>query len=103
MLVAIRATLVVVSVILVALIIRAALTADFFASFAAVAANPWGLVGLVDLYLGFVMWTVVMVALDGRSLEALVWVIALWILGNVAGALWLILRVPRLLRALSAS
>jgi hypothetical protein len=80
---------------LAALIVRAALSADFFASFGAVADNPWGLVGLVDLYLGFVLFSVVMAATDGR--RAWPWVLALFILGNVVSALWLVLRLARFL------
>lgn len=98
-----RAALVVLALGLAALCVRAAFLADFFASFAAVGANAWGLVGLVDLYLGFVLFTFVVVGFDGRRLATLLWVLGLWLLGNIVGAVWLAMRLPRLVAALNAS
>ena len=82
------------------LIVWAALTADFAASFAIITADPWGVVSLADLYLGFVLFAAIIVAVDGARAASIGWVVALMVLGNLVAAVWLILRLPALVRRL---
>lgn len=96
----IRIALVAGTILLAALIVRAALSADFFEAFARIGADPWGLVSLVDLYLGFIMFAVV-IGLIERPVVTAVLVVALLILGNVVGAIWLAVRLPELGRRLA--
>lgn len=72
--------------------------APFWESFGAVAANPWGLVGLADLYLGFLVSAVVIALVEGNRISAATWIVALFFLGNIASAIWLALRLRRLIR-----
>lgn len=98
-----RAALAIATLLLAALIVRAALSADFFEAFGRIARDPWGLVSLVDLYLGFLMFAVVIVGFDGRGPATTLWVIGLFLLGNLVGAIWLISRYRRLREALLAA
>lgn len=87
---------------LVALILWAAANASFGASFAAISADPWGLVTLADLYLGFVVAGVI-VALVEKPLAAALWFVGFLVLGNVLVALWLAFRLPKIAAALGAA
>ena len=77
---------------LTALIIWASLNANFGASFAAIIADPWGIVSLADLYLGFFIFAAFVFLVDGVRPASFAWVIALMFLGNILSALWLVLR-----------
>lgn len=88
--------------VLVALIVWASLNASFGESFAAITADPWGIVSLADLYLGFFIFAAFVFFIDGPRPASFAWVIALMFLGNVLAALWLVLRWPLLVRRLSA-
>lgn len=85
--------------ILLAAIARAATQADIFVSFAMISADPWGLVAIVDLYLGFLLMAVVIQVFEGHAIRALLWIIPLVLFGNIVAALWLIVRGARHLRA----
>jgi hypothetical protein len=96
-----RALSVLAALFLTGLIIWAFGRASFWASFAAISADPWGVVTLVDLYLGFAIAGVV-IALVERSWRAVLWIAATLVLGNVVTALWLAWRLPRLAAALGS-
>ena len=81
------------------LIIWASFVADFWASFDAITADPWGLVTLADLYLGFILTAVVIAAFE-RGWRAVLWIIPLPFLGNVWAVIWFVLRLPELWRRL---
>ncbi len=98
MIVALRVLLGVGVAVLFASILYAAMSADFFASFAQIGAMPWGLVSLIDLYLGFAVLAV-LIAFVEPPLKAVGWVVALFILGNVVGAAWFAWRLPTLVAA----
>nr|WP_210260404.1 DUF1475 family protein [Hongsoonwoonella zoysiae] len=99
MLILTRLVLATAALVLSALIAWAFATdAPFWESFGAVAANPWGLVGLADLYLGFLVSAIVIALVEGNRISAAAWIVALFFLGNIASAIWLALRLRRLIR-----
>lgn len=68
-------------------------TADFFT----LLGEPWMQVVLADFYLGVLVFTVIVWAVEGAALPAVAWGLATACLGNPAAAVWLILRgLPRL-------
>lgn len=83
-----------------AMIVWASFSADFWASFDAITADPWGLVTLADLYLGFVLIAIVIAGFE-RGWTALVWIVPLPFLGNVWAVIWFVVRLPALWRRLS--
>lgn len=96
---AVRIALVAAALALAALIVWASARADIWQGLATVAADPWGLVALGDLYLGFIVAGII-VAMAERPLAALAWFVALLVLGNIVSAVWLAWRMPRLVFAL---
>ena len=94
-----RIALALVATAFAALIVWAAMTADFWASFDAITADPWGLVTLADLYLGFLLSAIV-IGFFERGWRAVLWILPLPFLGNVWTAFWFVMRLPALARAL---
>lgn len=55
--------------------------------------HPWGLVSLVDLYVGFALFSVWIVYRERSPLKAGVWVVAMVVLGNWTAALYVLLAL----------
>lgn len=80
----------------------AASSANFMDSFADITADPWGLVALADLYLGFLIISVVIWLTEPDRKAALMWIVPIYFLGNIVTALWLMVKLPQLTRGLRA-
>lgn len=76
----------------VALVFWAFGQADFFMSFAAISSDPWGIVSLADLYLGFFVFAVIIALYEGYRFSTAVWLVLLFCLGNGVAAAWLVWR-----------
>lgn len=63
---------------------------------AVLATLPWGLTALVDLYLGFVLFAVLVFLTERTWIAALFWAAPIFVLGNFWAALWLVVRLPHL-------
>lgn len=85
-------------------IIWASFSADLSESFYATLADPWGLVMLLDLYFGFILFSGVIWAFERNKAIAALMIVATMGLGNIIPAAWLAWRgVPALRRAARAS
>lgn len=82
------------------MILWAFFAAEFWSSFDAITADPWGLVTLADLYLGFFL-TAIVIAYFERGLRAVLWIVPLPFLGNVWAVIWFVVRLPELRRRLT--
>jgi hypothetical protein len=51
-------------------------------------ANPWGIVSMVDLYVGFILFSCWIVFREKAFLPSIIWVILMMVLGFWAGALY---------------
>lgn len=67
------------------------------------ASNPWGLVSLIDLYLGFLIMAAVVFLFERKLLVACLWALPTFALGNIWSAAWLIWRAPVLAERLRAT
>jgi len=61
---------------------------DFAADGAALLSNPWGIVSLVDLYTGFILFSGWIVYREKNGLKAVVWVVLMMVLGFFTGSLY---------------
>ena len=61
---------------------------DFFAEGSQLAAMPWGIVSLVDLYTGFTLFSAWIIYRERSLPVAIAWTIAMMTLGFFAGSLY---------------
>ncbi len=64
--------------------------------------EPWSVVTLIDLYLGFLIAAIVIFLFERNLLLALVWALPTFALGNFWVAAWLAWRLPEIARRLRA-
>ena len=81
---------------LAGLIVWAFLAGDFSAAGAWLTSDPWGIVTLTDLYLGFFIIAIFMALIEKRFLIALFWIAPMPVLGNVWAVAWMLLRWGRI-------
>jgi|GEM_PF-151263 len=68
---------------------------DFGAEGAILTSMPWGIVSLVDLYVGFVLFSVWVVYREPSRLAAAGWVLVIMLLGNLATAAYVLWALGR--------
>jgi hypothetical protein len=90
-----RTMLLVLSFAFAALIVWAVKTGDFRAEGAWLVSHAWGIVSLSDLYIGFLVSSVI-IAFFEKPRAAALWIIPIPFLGNVWTLVWLALRLPAL-------
>ncbi len=56
-------------------------------------AHPWGIVSLVDLYVGFALYSIWIAYREKSVLNAVVWIVLMIVLGFWAGALYMFLAL----------
>lgn len=76
-----------------AAILRAFVVGDFGTEGAWLTSHPWGIVSLVDLYVGFVIFSMWIVYRERSRPAAAVWVVLMMILGNWTAALYVLLAL----------
>lgn len=81
---------------LLASIVWAAQAANIGASFSAMVEDPWGIVALIDLYLGFLFLAVIIWLFERNHLIALAFILPLPFLGNIWAAVWIVWRLGAL-------
>ena len=58
-------------------------------------ANPWGIVSLVDLYAGFILFSIWIVFREKKPLVAILWVVLMMVLGFFTGSLYTLIALYR--------
>ena len=66
---------------------------DFGADGAELLANPWGVVSLVDLYVGFTLFSLWIAFREGNRLVAGIWILLMMTLGFFTGALYILIAL----------
>lgn len=62
---------------------------------------PWGVATLADLFIGFLLFAIIIFLTERSWWAAALWSAPIFILGNVWAALWLAIRLPHLAKQLS--
>jgi len=55
--------------------------------------NPWGIVSMVDLYTGFILFSGWIVYREESTLAAIVWVVLMMVLGFFTGSLYALIAL----------
>lgn len=76
-----------------AILIFAFSQGDFFAEGSQLTAMPWGIVSLVDLYTGFMLFSGWIIYREKSLPIAIVWTIAMMTLGFFAGSLYALIAL----------
>lgn len=66
---------------------------DFGKDGAALLQNPWGIVSMVDLYTGFILFSAWIVYREKSIVRSIVWVVLMMVLGFFAGSLYAFLTL----------
>lgn len=74
-------------------ILYALTSGDFAADGAAILSNPWGIVSMVDLYTGFILFSMWIVFREKAVLPSIVWVVLMLTLGFWTGALYTVIAL----------
>ena len=61
---------------------------NFIEDGAALLANPWGIVSIVDLYVGFILFSGWIIYREKSALRSIIWVILMMVLGFFTGSLY---------------
>jgi len=76
-------------------ILYAFVAGDFATEGAWITSHPWGIVSLVDLYVGFIIFSMWIVYREKSPVAAVVWVVLMMILGNWTAALYVLLALVK--------
>jgi len=82
---------------LTVLIILAALEAPINESFGRITEDFWGWTALADLYLGFILISIIIAVFEENKVAAVFWILPLFFLGNIWSTLWFVLKLPTLI------
>ncbi|MDF1618442.1 DUF1475 family protein [Petrocella sp. FN5] len=66
---------------------------DFFVDGSAVLANPWGIVSMVDLYVGFILFSMWIAFREKHVLQAALWIVLMMVFGFLTGALYVLIHL----------
>lgn len=66
---------------------------DFFEDGGKIVGNPWGIVSLVDLYVGFFLFSLWIWYREEHLLNAIVWVALMMVLGFFTGSLYVLIAL----------
>jgi hypothetical protein len=75
------------------IILYAFIAGDFNAEGTWLLAHPWGQVSLVDLYVGFAIFSLWIIYREKSFLRSLVWVVLMVVLGNWTTALYVLVAL----------
>lgn len=68
---------------------------DFSGDGAKIIANPWGIVSLVDLYVGFALFSCWIVFREKEPVPSIIWVLLMMLLGFWTGALYTLIALQK--------
>ena len=69
---------------------NAFLNGDFLVDGSALMNNPWGVMSMIDLYVGFTLFSIWIVHREKKLWKALIWVIFMMILGFFTGSIYIL-------------
>ena len=68
---------------------------NFVADGAELLANPWGIVSLVDLYTGFILFSGWIIYREKSWINALIWTVLMMILGFFTASLYVLIALSK--------
>ncbi|NIS82167.1 MAG: DUF1475 domain-containing protein, partial [Anaerolineales bacterium] len=72
-------------------IITAWIAGDFFDEGSTILSLPWGIVSLIDVYIGFALFSVWIIYREENALRWILWTILMMVFGNATASLYVFL------------
>lgn len=66
---------------------------DFTSDGAELLANPWGIMSIIDLYVGFVLFSMWIAFREKRILPAVVWIVLMMVLGFFTASIYVLVAL----------
>jgi len=66
---------------------------DFGSDGGEIVQNPWGIVSLVDLYTGFILFSAWIIFREGLNLRSIIWVLLMMMLGFFTASLYALIAL----------
>jgi hypothetical protein len=76
-----------------AVLIQGFALGDFFVDGGTLLSNPWGIVSLVDLYVGFALFSCWIAFREKSVALSIIWIAAMMVLGFFAGSLYVFIHL----------
>lgn len=71
-------------------LINGFMNGDFFVDGGALLSNPWGVMSMIDLYVGFTLFSMWIYFREKSLIAKILWIVAMMILGFFTGALYIL-------------
>ena len=81
------------TVAMTAALLNGFITGDFFEDGSVILNNPWGIVSLVDLYVGFTLFAIWIYYRETTWHAKILWIVSLMILGFFIGAIYVFVKL----------
>jgi len=76
-----------------AVLLNGFINGDFGKDGGELLANPWGLVSLIDLYVGFALFSVWIAFREKNVISAIFWIVLMMVLGFFTGSLYMLIAL----------
>lgn len=64
---------------------------DFFKDGSELLSNPWGIMSMIDLYVGFTLFSMWIAFRENHLLNTIIWIVLMMVLGFFAGCLYVLI------------
>ncbi|SDC49783.1 Protein of unknown function [Pelagirhabdus alkalitolerans] len=71
-------------------LINAFVNGDFFIDGGALFENPWGVMSIIDLYVGFALFSIWIVYREKTRWKMIIWVVTMMIFGFLTGSIYVL-------------
>jgi hypothetical protein len=78
-----------------AVLINGFVNGDFAKDGGELLANPWGVVSLIDLYVGFALFSIWIAFREKNLFSAIIWIVLMMVLGFFTGSLYMLIALYR--------
>ncbi len=80
---------------MVAVLLNGFINGNFSEDGARLLANPWGIVSIVDLYVGFILFSMWIAFREKSVLSIIIWIILMMVFGFLTASVYILLALSR--------
>jgi len=80
---------------MVAVLLNGFIIGDFSRDGAELLANPWGIVSVVDLYVGFIIFSMWIAFREKNTFLAIIWIILMMVFGFLTACVYILLTLQQ--------